>query len=155
MPRIRRLALQTSLASNCHMIKSFHLVLKSTPTDRLVDESSFRGIYKYRFPHFIAHVIWVSKSKHVDKFCLVLIKSCVQINLEVSCSLHSKSWWQLLVQRTASQGTLASKDLCLYEHCFFHQRRENTTGLQSLQLCWTLDIQESLQVVSFFVMGIF
>ena len=32
---------------------------------------------------------------------------------------------------------------------FFHQRRENTTGLQSLQLCWTLDIQESLQVVSF------
>ena len=38
---------------------------------------------------------------------------------------------------------------------FSHQRRENTTGLQSLQLCRTLDIQEktqeSLQVVSFLV----
>ena len=53
-----------------------------------------------------------------------------KINLEVSCSLHNKSWWQPLVQRSASQGTLASKDLCLYEHCFSHQRRENTTGLQ-------------------------
>ena len=56
------------------MIESFHLVLKSAPTNRLVDESSFHGIYKYGFPRFIAHVVWVSKSKHVDKFCLVLIK---------------------------------------------------------------------------------
>ena len=32
----------------------------------------------------------------------------------MSCSLHNKSWWQPLVQRTASQGTLASKDLCLW-----------------------------------------
>ena len=50
------------------------------------------------------------------------------------------------MQRTpASQGTITS-----FEHSF--SRRENTTGLQSLQLCRTLDIQETpqetLQVVS-------
>ena len=54
---------------------------------------------------------------------------------------HNTSWWQ-----PTGQWTLASKNLCLYEHCFSHQRRENTTGLQ---LCMTLDIQETLQVVSF------
>ena len=31
----------------------------------------------------------------------------------MSCSLHNKSWWQPLVQRTASQGTLV-----FFEHCF-------------------------------------
>ena len=51
------------------MIESFHLVLKGAPTDRPVDESSFCSTYKYGFLCFVAHVVWVSKSKHVDKFC--------------------------------------------------------------------------------------
>ena len=36
---------------------------------RPVDKSSFCSIYKYGFPHLVAHVVWVSRSKHhVDKF---------------------------------------------------------------------------------------
>ena len=67
----------------CHMIKSFCLDLRSAPTDRPVDESSFHGIYKYGFLHFVTHVVWVSKSKHVDKFCLAFNKE-----------LCSKSTWK-------------------------------------------------------------
>ena len=40
----------------CCMIKS-HLVLRTAPA-KPVDESSFCGIYKYKFPHLVAHVVW-------------------------------------------------------------------------------------------------
>ena len=45
---------------------------------------------------------------------------CSSINLELSSFTqpHNTSWWQPLVQRTASQGTLV-----LYEHCLSRKEK--------------------------------
>ena len=119
----------------CHMIKSFRLDLRSAPTDRPVDKSSFFAVHIYRFPRFLntCH-LGIKESTSCRYVQYFIIKSCVQINLEVSCSLHNKSWWQPLVQRTpASQGTLV-----FYEHCFNKEGKYHW-----VTVCWTLDIQEN------------
>ena len=48
------------------MIMSFRF--KNCSLGQLI--TSLRGIYKYEFPHLVAHVVWVPKSKHVDTFSI-------------------------------------------------------------------------------------
>ena len=75
------------------MIESFCLVLRSAPTDRLVDESSsIFMVHIYWFPHFFATChLGIKESTSCGYVQYFIIKSCVQINLELSCSLHNKS----------------------------------------------------------------
>ena len=74
------------------MIESFHLDLRSAPTDRPVDKSSFFAVHIYWFPHFLnTCCLGIKESTSCRYVQYFIIKSCVQINLEVSCSLHNKS----------------------------------------------------------------
>ena len=56
--------------------------------------SSLCSIYKYRFLHLMGHVVWVSQSKHVDKFCLAFNKelcSSSKPGVIIYTTLHNKS----------------------------------------------------------------
>ena len=106
-------------------------------------------VHIYRFPHFFSTCRLVLEEQTACRYVSALV-----FNKEL-CSNQPGS--VLIINHGGSllcKGLLPLKELlCLYEHCFSHQRRdlvdEITTGLQ---LCRTLDIQEkhlgTLQVVS-------
>ena len=85
------------------------LDLRSAPTDRPVDESSSILWYIYISSRIsLPHVVWVSKSKHVDKFCLAFNKElCYKSTLKC---LHNKSWWQPLSKELLLPRTFLSKN---------------------------------------------